>query len=161
MSRVNPLQFRVDRIALALDVLMQRVKTFEDTHEFNHPVFNTSIIEAVLARVPLPTIICKTLWAHPPLKPQLRRFDRCQVLTTSLPMWSAMTLFIQDKFFLTNCVLFPELEGKLYTELPQYIQRRINETQVHVLNIETTEEDVTTFLESLYITLGESNAKTT
>lgn len=112
--------FRVDQRQLTISELVRfdlgSVKSCQDTE----------LIEGIIARLPLPTVICQKGYKS---------------IGKSKTIIRRISSYCRNLYELNDCSLFPEYNQMKFRILPRKIQRRILETQVNVIVIETNSVD--------------------
>ena len=137
----NPTQIRVSNKLYSLQGFLDRMKNeeielqpdFQRQAGIWSPTAKSRLIESLLVRIPLPAF-----YIDATNEDKWRVIDGLQRLTT------LKEFVLNESFALGDLEIIPEFNGKIYSELPRTYQRRINETQLTVVQIEagTPEEAV-------------------
>ena len=137
----NPTQIRVSNKLYSLQGFLDRMKNkeIELQPDFQRQAgiwtesAKSRLIESLLVRIPLPAF-----YIDATNEDNWRVIDGLQRLTT------LKEFVLNESFVLKDLEIVSEFNGKSYSELPRTYQRRINETQLTVVQIEagTPEEAV-------------------
>lgn len=110
---------------------------------------SAEIVEAILARIDLPTLLCKSVYTSL-ADGSLPSFEGLKVIGNSQRIWGSIASYVNDYYRLRNCKLFPDLEGKLFSELSNPMQRRIKEKYLDFIIIDTPDRDAIEYLVEFY-----------
>lgn len=129
----DPAKIRVETKTMSIDLLLQRIKhdeldlapDFQRQADLWKPRIKSRLIESMLIRIPLPAF-----YMDATDEDEWIVIDGLQRLST------LKTFILDNNLKLVDLEFLSEHEGKMYSELPRNLQRRIMETQVTVYLIE-------------------------
>lgn len=142
---MNPLleKIRTQKTSYTLDAVMPKV-----LNQLGWDA-STEIIEAILARIDLPALLCKSVYTSL-ADGSLPSFEGFKVIGNSQNIWGSIASYVKDYYRLRNCKLFPDLEGKLFSELSRPMQRRIEEKYLDFIIIDSSDRDAIEYLVEFY-----------
>jgi Protein of unknown function DUF262 len=129
----DPELIRVETRPMTIDLLLQRIKyeeldlapDFQRKGGIWNQVTKSRLIESILVRIPLPAFYMDAT-----------NEDKWVVIDGLQRLTTLKSFVIDQSLQLSNLEFLPQLEGKIFDDLPRNLQRRITETQITVYLIE-------------------------
>jgi hypothetical protein len=137
----DPANIRVETRTVTIDLLLQRIRnneldlspSFQRRSDIWSKKTKSRLIESILIRLPIPAFYIDST-----------EYGKWEIVDGLQRLTALKSFVIDQNLTLSNLEFFPDLEGKVYDELPRSFQRRILETQVTVYFIEKgTSPDIT------------------
>ena len=117
---------RIKAKLIPIKVLLNRTKPGKDV--MWDTLSKSKVIESICIRLPLPMLYVDT------------SKDQWSVLNGSLMIVTLREYIIENRFALEGLSFLPELEGLKFSQLHRHYQRELEETELFVCLIETSEE---------------------
>lgn len=129
----DPTLIRVESKTLSVDLLLTRIKegeinlspSFQRMADIWSPTAQSRLVESLLIRIPLPAFYMDAT------------DENSWLVVDGLQRLTALKKFVIDKqLALIGLEFLTQLNGSRFDELPRFLKRRINETQITVFLIE-------------------------